>query len=58
MDKANVFKSQAFFRGLFDEAKAQFPDIETSYNYVDAMALDMVRKPWEFDVMVYGEYLW
>lgn len=52
VDKANVFKSQAFFRNLFDEVAAQNSDIETSYNYVDAMALDMVRQPWEFDVMV------
>ena len=52
VDKANVFKSQAFFRALFDEVAQQHQDIETSYNYVDAMALDMVRQPWEFDVMV------
>ncbi len=52
VDKANVFKSQAFFRSLFDEVAQHHPDIETSYNYVDAMALDMVRQPWNFDVMV------
>jgi 3-isopropylmalate dehydrogenase len=52
VDKANVFKSQAFFRSIFDEAAQDRPDIETSYNYVDAMALDMVRQPWNFDVMV------
>lgn len=52
VDKANVFKSMAFFRQIFDEIKADNPDVETSYNYVDAQALDLVRKPWEFDVMV------
>ena len=52
VDKANVFRSQAFFRTLFDETAARHPGIETGYSYVDAMALDMVRKPWEFDVMV------
>ena len=52
VDKANVFKSQAFFRTLFDEVAQKHQDIDTSYNYVDAMALDMVRQPWEFDVMV------
>jgi 3-isopropylmalate dehydrogenase len=52
VDKANVFKSQAFFRSIFDEVAQDHPDIETSYSYVDAMALDMVRQPWEFDVMV------
>ena len=52
VDKANVFKSQAFFRTLFDEVATRHPDIETGYSYVDAMALDMVRQPWNFDVMV------
>ena len=52
VDKANVFKSQAFFRSIFDQVAMNHADIETSYNYVDAMALDMVRQPWEFDVMV------
>ena len=52
VDKANVFRSQAFFRSIFDQVAADHPDIETGYNYVDAMALDMVRQPWEFDIMV------
>lgn len=52
VDKANVFASQAFFRQIFDEVKTQHANIEVSYNYVDAQALDLVRKPWEFDVMV------
>ena len=52
VDKANVFKSMAFFRKVFDERAKQFPDIEAAHHYVDATALDLVRKPWEFDVMV------
>jgi 3-isopropylmalate dehydrogenase len=52
VDKANVFPSMAFFRKIFDEVAADYPETETSYNYVDAMALDLVRQPWEFDVMV------
>ncbi|MGR3749646.1 isocitrate/isopropylmalate dehydrogenase family protein [Paracoccus sp. (in: a-proteobacteria)] len=52
VDKANVFTSMAFFRRIFDEVKSGYADVETNYNYVDAMALDMVRRPWEFDVMV------
>jgi 3-isopropylmalate dehydrogenase len=52
VDKANVFTSMAFFRKIFDEVKSEFPDVDTSYNYVDAMALDLVRQPWAFDVMV------
>ena len=52
VDKANVFKSMAFFRQIFDERLANFPDAEVGYNYVDAQALDFIRKPWEFDVLV------
>ena len=52
VDKSNVFASMAFFRRIFDERAARFPDIESAHHYVDAAALDLVRKPWEFDVMV------
>lgn len=52
VDKANVFPSMAFFRRIFDERADRFPDIETGYNYVDAQALDLIRRPWEFDILV------
>ena len=34
------------------ETATDFPDIETDYNYIDAQALDLVRRPWDFDVLV------
>ena len=52
VDKANVFTSMAFFRKIYDEIAADFPDIERDYNYVDAQALDLIRRPWDFDVLV------
>jgi 3-isopropylmalate dehydrogenase len=52
VDKANVFTSMAFFRQIYDEIAPDFPDIRTDYNYVDAQALDMIRRPWDFDVLV------
>ena len=52
VDKANVFTSMAFFRQIYDEIAPEFGDIETGYNYVDAQALDLIRRPWEFDVLV------
>jgi len=52
VDKANVFRSMALFRKIFDERAVQYPDIECSYQYVDAQALELVRKPWEYDVLV------
>ncbi|WP_375459662.1 isocitrate/isopropylmalate dehydrogenase family protein [uncultured Enterovirga sp.] len=51
VDKANVFRSFAFMRRVFHEAAAAFPDIEAGHHYVDAMALDLIRRPWDFDVL-------
>lgn len=52
VDKANVFRAFAFFREIFDETAAQFPELAADHAYVDATALWMVQKPWEFDVLV------
>jgi len=52
VDKANVFKSFAFFREIFDQIAAEFPDLDANHAYVDALALDLVRRPWDFDVLV------
>lgn len=52
VDKANVFASMAFFRKIFEEIAPQYPQVQASYNYVDAQALDLIRRPWDFDVMV------
>jgi 3-isopropylmalate dehydrogenase len=52
VDKANVFTAMAFFRAIFVEVASHHSDIKTDYNYVDAMALDLVRQPWNFDVLV------
>jgi len=52
VDKANVFVSMAFFRRVFDEVAARHPGIRARRHYVDATALDLVRRPWTFDVLV------
>lgn len=52
VDKANVFRAFAFFRGMFDAEAAKHPDIVADHAYVDATALWMVQKPWDFDVLV------
>ncbi|MEM9734943.1 MAG: isocitrate/isopropylmalate family dehydrogenase [Pseudomonadota bacterium] len=61
VDKANVFKSMAFWRECFDDVAQNYPDIEARYGYVDAVALEMVKRPWTYDVMVtenmYGDIL-
>jgi len=52
VDKANVLHSMAFFRSVFDEVREKYPSIEADYAYVDAMALNLVKHPWNYDVMV------
>lgn len=52
VDKANVFASMAFFRQVFNERHQLNKDIDVGHAYVDATALNLVRRPWDFDVMV------
>src|SRR5262249_10312581 len=52
VDKANVLPSMAFFRSVFLEVAKEFPDVTADTAYVDAVALRLVRAPWEFDVLV------
>ena len=52
VDKANVFRSFAFFRQVFQDVAEQYPDIEHDAVYVDAMSLYMVQNPGNFDVLV------
>jgi 3-isopropylmalate dehydrogenase len=52
VDKANIFRSYAFFRHIFDEAAQSSPDIAGEHAYIDAQALHLVQKPGWFDVLV------
>jgi 3-isopropylmalate dehydrogenase len=52
VDKANVLRSMAFFREVFNRVASSFPGIAAEHVYVDAMALYMVQKPQWFDVVV------
>src|SRR6201988_4993997 len=52
VDKANVFKAFAFFREMFDDAAKRHPDVKTDRLYVDACSAMLVKRPWDFDVMV------
>jgi len=52
VDKANIFRSLAFFREIFFEVAAEHPNIEAEATYVDAMSLYMVQNPSNYDVVV------
>src|SRR6201994_2140377 len=52
VDKANVFKAFAFFCEMFDDAAQRHPEVRADHLYVDACAAMLVKRPWDFDVMV------
>lgn len=51
-DKANVLRTYAFFRAVFDEVAKDYPDIESEHVLVDAMTVHLVNRPSHFDVIV------
>lgn len=61
VDKANVLSSQHRARQWFDAVAAENPDVKASHQYVDFAALDLLRRPWTFDVIPtenqYGDIL-
>lgn len=52
VDKANIFRSFAFFRKIFFEVAARHSDIAAEASYVDAMSMYLVQNPQAFDVLV------
>jgi 3-isopropylmalate dehydrogenase len=52
VDKANVFRSYAFFRRVFFDVAARHPSIAADAAYVDAASLYLVQNPQAFDVIV------
>ncbi len=52
VDKANVIGGFYFFRQIFDEVADRHGADDRQHMYVDACALNMVRRPWMFDVLV------
>ena len=52
VDKANIFRAFAFFRKIFDEQAARHPGVGRQHIYIDACAATLLRRPWDFDVLV------
>jgi len=52
VDKANVFKAFAYFRQIFHERAGAFADVKPEHIYIDACSAALVRRPWDFDVLV------
>jgi 3-isopropylmalate dehydrogenase len=52
VDKANVLESSRLWREVTAEVAKNYPDIETSFLYVDNCAMQLIRSPGQFDVIV------
>jgi 3-isopropylmalate dehydrogenase len=54
VDKANVLETSQLWRDVMIETHADYPDVELSHMYVDNAAMQLVRNPGQFDVIVTG----
>lgn len=52
VDKANILETSRLWREVTESLKGAYPDVELSYMYVDNAAMQLVRNPGQFDVIV------
>ena len=54
VDKANVLETFQFWKDVVTEVSGQYPDVQLDHMYVDNAAMQLVRAPKKFDVIVTG----
>lgn len=54
VDKANVLETSQVWRDVMIEVAAEYPEVELTHMYVDNAAMQLVRNPGQFDVVVTG----
>ena len=54
VDKANVLETFQFWKDVVTEVGRQYPDVELDHMYVDNAAMQLVKAPKKFDVVVTG----
>jgi len=54
VDKANVLDTSMFWREIVTEVAQEYPAVELSHMYVDNAAMQLVRAPKQFDVILTG----
>jgi len=52
IDKANVLESSLLWRKLFKKIAVEYPDVQTAFMYVDNAAMQVLKNPGQFDVML------
>ena len=60
-DKSNAIPTHKIWQETFTRVATEYPGVQTEHRYVDALALELVREPWRFEVIVtnnlYGDIL-
>jgi 3-isopropylmalate dehydrogenase len=54
VDKANVLETMGLWRDIMTEVGADYPDVTLQHLFVDAAAMELLRRPTQFDVIVTG----
>ena len=54
VDKANVLECSGLWREVMNDLASGYPNVELSHMYVDSAAMELVREPKQFDVIVTG----
>lgn len=54
VDKANVLETSQLWRDVVIEVSREYPEVELSHMYVDNAAMQLVKNPGQFDVIVTG----
>jgi len=54
VDKANVLETSQFWRDVVIAVGKEYPEVELSHMYVDNAAMQLIRNPKQFDVIVTG----
>jgi 3-isopropylmalate dehydrogenase len=54
VDKANVLETFQFWKDIVSEIGLQYPEVKLDHMYVDNAAMQLVKEPKKFDVMVTG----
>jgi 3-isopropylmalate dehydrogenase len=54
VDKANVLEVSQFWREIVEEVAVDYPEVELTHMYVDNAAMQLIRDPKQFDVILTG----